>query len=65
MKTGAWLEPRYTERVVFEKDFPDIDMNPMLAYCPACKAVVRLSRKSPLLNKIGGWCVKCNRAVAP
>jgi len=65
MKIGTLLAPRYTERGVFEKDFPNIDMSPMEVYCPTCKAIVRLSRKSPLLGKIGGWCVKCNRAIAP
>lgn len=64
MKIGTWLAPRYTERGVFEKDFPTIDMNGLDVYCPGCKAIVRLGRKSAHTNKIGGWCVKCNRAVA-
>lgn len=64
MKPGKWLEPRYTDRAVYEKDFPTIDMNGLQVYCPGCKSVLRLGRKSPS-GKIGGWCAKCVRAVAP
>jgi hypothetical protein len=64
MKIGTWLMPRYTDRSVFEKDFGLVDMNAMDVYCPGCKAIVRLGRKSAHTGKIGGWCVKCNRPVA-
>lgn len=63
MKDGRWLEPRYTEKGVFEKDYPAIDINGLQVYCPGCRRVVRLSRKSPN-GKIGGWCASCNRPVA-
>jgi len=62
MKDGKWLEPRYTDRSIFEKDFPGIDMNGLEIYCPGCRSVVRLARKSPM-GKIAGWCRKCNRAI--
>lgn len=62
MKDGRWLEPRYTDRAIFEKDFPGIDLNGLDVYCPACRRVVRLARKSPN-GKIGAWCKNCNRAV--
>ncbi|MFA5140309.1 MAG: hypothetical protein WC728_13845 [Elusimicrobiota bacterium] len=64
MQQGKWLTPRHPNREVFEKDYPKIDMDALEVYCPGCKAVVRLGRKS-LGGRIGGWCVKCNRAVAP
>lgn len=64
MKVGAWLTPRYTDRGVFEKDFPKIELNGLDVYCPGCKAIVRLGRKNPS-EKLGGWCPKCNRPVAP
>lgn len=63
MKDGRWLEPRYTEKGVFEKDYPSIDINGLQVYCPGCRRVIRLSRKSPNA-KIGGWCAACNRPVA-
>ncbi|MBI4349497.1 MAG: hypothetical protein HY553_21865 [Elusimicrobia bacterium] len=62
MKDGRWLEPRYTDRTVFEKDFPVIDLNGLDVYCPGCRKVVRLLRKSPN-TKIGAWCKGCSRAV--
>ncbi|MFA6093508.1 MAG: hypothetical protein WCU88_10655 [Elusimicrobiota bacterium] len=64
MKTGNWLMPRYTDRTIFEKDFPKIDMNGLDVYCPGCKTVVRLGRKNPA-GKVGGWCARCIRSVAP
>ncbi len=64
MKAARWLEPRYTDRSVFEKDFPGIDINGLQVYCPGCRNLVRLARKSPS-GKIAGWCKTCNRAVAP
>jgi hypothetical protein len=64
MQQGRWLTPRHPNREVFEKDYPKIDMDALEVYCPGCKAIVRLGRKS-LTGRIGGWCVKCSRAVAP
>jgi hypothetical protein len=64
VKIGTWLAPRYTERGVFEKDFPGIDMHGLEVYCPGCKDVLRLARKSQA-GKIAGWCRRCNRAAAP
>ena len=63
MQTGRWLVPRYTDRGVFEKDYPGLDINGLDVYCPGCRRVVRLSRKSPTL-KIGGWCASCTRPVS-
>ena len=62
MKTARWLEPRYTERNIYEKDFPIIDLNGLEVYCPGCNTLVRLARKSPL-GKVAGWCKQCNRAI--
>lgn len=56
--------PRHTNRSIFEKDFPKLDLKAMEVYCPGCRSVVKLARKSPN-GKIGGWCAKCNRGVAP
>ena len=63
MQTGRWLVPRYTDRGVFEKDYSVIDVNGLELYCPGCRKVVRLTRKSRS-GKIGGWCATCNRPVA-
>lgn len=63
MKDGRWLTPRYTDRTVFEKDFPGIDVNGLEVYCPGCRRVVALSRKSPGM-KIAGWCRRCDRPVS-
>lgn len=63
MKDGRWLTPRYTDRSVFEKDFPSVDMNALEVYCPGCRAVVALARKSPA-GKISGWCKNCNRPIS-
>lgn len=62
MKDGRWLEPRYTDRGIFEKDFAAIDLHGLDVYCPGCRRVIRLARKSPNA-KIGAWCKSCNRAV--
>ena len=64
MKDGKWMQPRYVSLDVFEKDYPQIDLSGIDVYCPGCRAPVKLSRKSPN-GRIGGWCRKCNRAVAP
>lgn len=64
MQQGKWLTPRHPNREVFEKDYPKIDMDALEVYCPGCKALVRLGRKS-LSGRIAGWCAKCGRAVAP
>lgn len=62
MKDGRWLAPRYTERAVFEKDYPGIDISALELCCPGCRASVRLARKAPS-GRIAGWCKACNRAV--
>lgn len=62
MTTGRWLEPRYTDRAVFEKDYPSIDLNGPDVYCPGCKSMLKLARRNPI-PKIAGWCKGCNRAV--
>ena len=62
MKDGKWLLPRYTDRGVFDKDFPGIDLNGLDVYCPGCRHVVRLARKSPN-SKLGAWCKDCSRAI--
>jgi hypothetical protein len=64
VQQGKWLMPRHGSREVFEKDYPKLDLNALEVYCPGCRMVVRLGRKS-LNGRIGGWCVKCNRGVAP
>ncbi len=65
MNTGRWMEPRYVDRSIFEKDFASIHLDALEVYCPGCKAIVRLARQSSHTSKIGGWCAKCSRAVAP
>ncbi|MBI3548364.1 MAG: hypothetical protein HY078_04845 [Elusimicrobia bacterium] len=62
MKDGRWLTPRYTDRAVFEKDYPTPDFNPLDVYCPGCRGVVSLSRKSPA-GRPAGWCKSCLRPV--
>lgn len=62
MKDGKWLEPRYTSKEIFEKDYPKLDISGMEVKCPGCKGSVKLSRKSNF-NKAAGWCKTCNRAV--
>ncbi|MBI4655166.1 MAG: hypothetical protein HY746_00310 [Elusimicrobia bacterium] len=62
MKEGKWLAPRYTEKAVFEKDYPSIEFSGIELKCPGCKNLMQLNRKS-LLKKTAGWCRHCNRAV--
>ncbi len=64
MKPGKWLAPCYPSREIFEKDYPKLDMSPMIAGCPGCTKGVRLGRKA-VNGRIGGWCKACSRAVAP
>lgn len=62
MKIGKWLEPRYTSRDIFEKDYPRLELSGIDIQCPGCKSRVTLNRKS-INNKSAGWCKNCNRAV--
>lgn len=62
MKDGKWLEPRYTTKEIFEKDYSKLDINGIEVKCPGCGERVKLSRKSAT-GKSAGWCKKCNRAV--
>lgn len=62
MKDGKWLEPRYTNKEIFEKDYCKLDLNGMDVKCPACKETVTLNRKNNF-GKAAGWCKRCNRAV--
>jgi hypothetical protein len=62
MRDGKWLQPRYPNRDVFEKDYSQIDMSALDVYCPGCKKPVKLSRKNAMA-RIGGWCPTCNRGV--
>ncbi|HBL18463.1 MAG TPA: hypothetical protein DD417_17335 [Elusimicrobia bacterium] len=62
MLEGKWLVPRNPNREVFEKDYPLFDPSALQVYCPGCRSVVRLGRKSPN-GRVGGWCPKCNRGV--
>lgn len=62
MKDGRWLTPRYTDKAVFEKDFPHIDFNPIELYCPGCRAATPLSRRSTA-GKLAGWCKACSRPI--
>lgn len=64
MLEGKWLQPRYPSRETFEKDYSQIEFPGPDAYCPGCRKVVKLVRKSPL-GKIAGWCGSCNRGVSP
>ncbi|MFH1724463.1 MAG: hypothetical protein ABII00_07565 [Elusimicrobiota bacterium] len=64
MRDGKWLMPRHPSRDVFEKDFRKIDLNPLEVYCPGCRSVVRIGRSMPN-GKVGGWCSRCDRGVAP
>ncbi|PCI37205.1 MAG: hypothetical protein COB53_07235 [Elusimicrobia bacterium] len=63
MQAGNWLQPRYPNKSIFEKDYPNIDTSAMGVRCPGCAADVRLNRKT-VNGRIGGWCNKCDRAVA-
>ncbi|OGS12476.1 MAG: hypothetical protein A2234_02220 [Elusimicrobia bacterium RIFOXYA2_FULL_58_8] len=62
MKDGKWLEPRYTNKDIFEKDYPKLDLSGMEVKCPGCKSGVPLNRKH-MAGKTAGWCKQCNRAV--
>jgi hypothetical protein len=64
MQQGKWLVPRHASREVFEKDYPKVDFSALEVYCPGCKTIVKLSRKN-MAGRVGGWCPKCGRAVAP
>ena len=62
MKDGKWLEPRYTNKDIFEKDYGKLDLNGMDVKCPGCKDTVPLNRKNSF-GKAAGWCKHCSRAV--
>ena len=62
MKDGKWLEPRYTNKEIFEKDYCKLDLNGMEVKCPGCKDTVALNHKNNF-GKNAGWCKRCNRAV--
>ncbi|HAF95589.1 MAG: hypothetical protein A2X34_00530 [Elusimicrobia bacterium GWC2_51_8] len=62
MKDGKWLEPRYTNKEIFDKDYVKLDLSGMEVKCPGCKNPVSLNRKTTTL-KSAGWCKQCNRAV--
>lgn len=62
MKDGKWLEPRYTDKAVFEKDYGKLVLGGLEVKCPGCKAAVPLNRKN-LAGKSAAWCKTCNRAV--
>ena len=62
MKDGKWVEPRYTVKEIFEKDYGKLDLSGAEAKCPVCKAAVSLNRKNAV-GKTAGWCKQCNRAV--
>lgn len=62
MKDGKWLEPRYMNKEIFEKDYPKLDLSGMDVRCPGCKGDVALNRKNNF-GKNAGWCKRCNRAV--
>jgi len=64
MRDGKWTQPRHPNREVFELDYPKIDLAELSVACPGCKQVVVVSRRSPL-DRIAGWCKKCNRGVCP
>lgn len=62
MKIGKWLEPRYSTKEIFEKDYSKTEIIPQNVKCPGCGDVVSLNRKS-VSGKSAGWCKRCNRAV--
>ncbi len=62
MKDGKWLEPRYTNKEIFEKDYAKLDLAGMEVACPGCKVLLQLNRKNSF-GKGAGWCKRCNRAV--
>ncbi|MBI3297407.1 MAG: hypothetical protein HYZ75_04545 [Elusimicrobia bacterium] len=63
VRDGRWLSPRHPAREAFERDFPKVDLEALAVYCPGCKAVVKLSRRS-LNARTAGWCMACSRGVA-
>jgi hypothetical protein len=64
MKPGNWLQPRYPAREVFEKDYAKLDIvKAPEVWCPGCKKVCRLTRRTPDGSRIGGWCKHCDRGV--
>jgi hypothetical protein len=62
MKDAKWVEPRYTNKEIFEKDYSKLDISCSVVKCPGCKAPVALNRKTAQ-GKAAGWCKICNRAV--
>ena len=62
MKDGKWVEPRYTNKDIFEKDYGKLDLSGIEAKCPGCKCTVGLNRKSAA-GRLAGWCKQCNRPV--
>ena len=62
MRDGRWLSPRHPAREAFERDFPKADFSPAEVYCPGCRGVLKLSRKSPS-SRTAGWCAACARGV--
>jgi len=62
MKDGKWVEPRYTNKEIFEKDYAKLELSGAEAKCPGCALAVSLNRRSAA-GKTAGWCKKCNRAV--
>ncbi len=62
MQDGKWVEPRYTNRDIFEKDYAKLDLSGKEVKCPGCKGQVMLSRKTAQ-GKMAGWCKICNRAA--
>lgn len=62
MKDGKWLEPRYTSKEIFEKDYAKLDLSGSEVKCPGCKGCAPLNRKNAASRR-AGWCKACNRAV--
>jgi hypothetical protein len=62
MKDGKWLEPRYTSKEIFEKDYSHLDLSGAEVKCPGCRSGVALNRKNAASRR-AGWCKACNRAV--
>ncbi|OIO10547.1 MAG: hypothetical protein AUJ52_03990 [Elusimicrobia bacterium CG1_02_63_36] len=62
MQIGKWLQPRYPNKGIFEKDYPQIDIKALSVKCPGCSGEIKLLRKAAN-GRIGGWCGKCDRGV--
>jgi len=62
IKQGRWLEPKYSSKDTFEKDYSILNLSPIIVKCPGCLEYVSLNKKSKN-GKSAGWCKKCNRAV--